>query len=407
MLDSNFVGGAILPAKHVLGRVMKFKALALAAITSLFGLSAEALEVRFYPGGTLYSYELDQAHSASSLLIHNIAIINDGSAPVNVAEVQIQLLAGGRVLDLRTLDKADLQRAALQGSQLQQAGMIEPLAFMFGGEKLLPAGTKLPQSTTLAPGEAIIISTQLFGYRGLRDELRVRAIGDGTVREISRPISSKSSETAFALPLNGVWMDGSGSSLHTPHRWVPMEQFAHDLLQLGPDHRTHKGDGTKFTDYYAYGKPVLAPAAGTVIAASDTETEDPGAMRQKGEALDAYFQRLQGDQMVRLSKGLLGIVGNYVVIDHGNGEFSLYAHLKPKSVKVKTGQRVAAGTVLGAVGSSGNSTEPHLHFQVCDGPDPLMCAGIPTNWKDVTLTFDDFPRALQSGDLIHNVKPLK
>jgi len=365
----------------------------------------DALDVRFYPGGSLYTYELDNAHGASSLLIHNIAVINRGPASVDMKSVELELRSGGRVLDLRTLNGDDLRRSAMSGSQMQAAGMLEPLAFMFGGDRLLPAGTKLPASTTLAPGEAILISTQLFGYRGARDELVVRAIGANTMREVKRPISSKSSATVFALPLHGVWFDAAGSSLHSPHRWVPMEQFAHDLIRLGgPGQKSCRTDGQSFADYLAYGQPVYAAAAGTVVAMADTEVEDLNAMRRKGEALEAYFQRLQGDQMARLSKGLLGVVGNYVMIDHGNGEYSLYAHLKPKSVRARIGQKLASGDVLGAVGSTGNSTEPHLHFQVCDKPDPLMCAGIPPTWRGLAFSIDDFPRAPQSGDMIYDLK---
>src|SRR5690242_21423788 len=127
---------------------MKLKALALGLFASLCSLSAEALEVRFYPDAPFYTYELDAAHSASSLLIHNIAVINDGSGPVNVTEVQIELRSNGRALDVRTLDATELSRAAASGSGLQQQNLLGILRFMFGGEALLPAGAKLPASTT-------------------------------------------------------------------------------------------------------------------------------------------------------------------------------------------------------------------------------------------------------------------
>ena len=94
------------------------------------------------------------------------------------------------------------------------------------------------------------------------------------------------------------------------------------------------------------------------------------------------------------------MAGNHVVIDHGNGEYSLYAHLKPGSILVKPGNRVTAGTVLAQLGSSGNSTEPHLHFQVCDAADALMCAGIPVQFNNVSLPFADYPRPVQSGDVV-------
>ena len=88
------------------------------------------------------------------------------------------------------------------------------------------------------------------------------------------------------------------------------------------------------------------------------------------------------------------------MIDHGNGEYSLYAHMQPGSVHVQVGDRIAAGAELGKLGSSGNSTEPHLHFQVCDAPTPMACAGIPLQFQNVTLPFADYPRPLQSGDVV-------
>ena len=54
--------------------------------------------------------------------------------------------------------------------------------------------------------------------------------------------------------------------------------------------------------------------------------------------------------------------GLHVIIDHGQGLSSLYAHLE--SVAVTSGESVAAGQVIGRVGSTGNSTGPHLHFEI-------------------------------------------
>jgi murein DD-endopeptidase MepM/ murein hydrolase activator NlpD len=59
------------------------------------------------------------------------------------------------------------------------------------------------------------------------------------------------------------------------------------------------------------------------------------------------------------------------------GTYALYAHLAPGSVAVTRGQQVRAGEVLGRVGHTGNSTAPHLHFQLMDSGDPLQARGIP------------------------------
>ena len=123
-------------------------------------------------------------------------------------------------------------------------------------------------------------------------------------------------------------------------------------------------------------------------------------MQRPNETQEAYFARLQKEQGERLAKGLTAITGNYVMIDHGTNEYSLYAHLQPDSVRVHVGDKVKAGNVIGKLGSSGNSTEPHLHFHVCDRPDPLMCAGVPVNFSNVTIQWADLPRPIQSGDVV-------
>jgi murein DD-endopeptidase MepM/ murein hydrolase activator NlpD len=97
---------------------------------------------------------------------------------------------------------------------------------------------------------------------------------------------------------------------------------------------------------------------------------------------------------------MIAITGNYAMIDHGKSEYSFYAHLQPGSVRVHKGDRVKAGDVIGKLGSSGNSTEPHLHFHVCDSNDPLLSAGIPVNFSNVTIQWADVPRPIQSGDIV-------
>lgn len=359
---------------------------------------ASALQVKFYPAHRVYAYELDAAHGASGLMLHNIAIMNDGDAPVDVRDVTIELMQGERALDTRALGVEELTRSAAGAAQLQQAGLIQTLAFQFGGDALIDTHTTLSPDLRLDPGEALLLTANVFAYRGARDAVRVRVNGDAA--EGWLPIRTGATQIVYQVPLAGQWYNGAGATFHSHHRWSPMEEFGFDFLRLGPDFRTHSGDGTRFTDYHAYGQAVYAAAEGRVVRAIADQQEDARAMAQPGESVEAYMTRLQQDQMTRLALGAPGIVGNSVVIDHGNGEFSVYAHLKPGSVRVHTGDRVTRGQQIGEVGSSGNSTEPHLHFQVCDSPDPLMCAGIPVQFEPSAGLFPDLPRMPQTGDFM-------
>jgi murein DD-endopeptidase MepM/ murein hydrolase activator NlpD len=65
------------------------------------------------------------------------------------------------------------------------------------------------------------------------------------------------------------------------------------------------------------------------------------------------------------------------VLDLGDGAYAAVAHLRQGSVLVRPGQRVSAGAELAECGNSGNSTEPHVHFQLMDHPRPAFAAGLP------------------------------
>ena len=244
----------------------------------------------------------------------------------------------------------------------------------------------------------------MFAFNGMRDSVRVRVHGEiaGEAKEFagSLPIKSEFAKNKYMFPLRGAWFVGNGPSLHTGHRWAVSEEFALDIVKIDAEGLSHKGDGTRFQDYYACGADVLAAADGGVVGTANDQSEDPTAMQQPNESQEAYFARLQKDQGERLAKGATAVAGNYVKIDHGQNECSFYAHLQPGSLRVRAGAQVHAGEAIGKLGSSGNSTEPHLHFHVCDAPDVLLCSGIPVNFSNITIQWTDLPRPIQSGDVV-------
>ncbi|KQX37582.1 M23 family metallopeptidase [Streptomyces anulatus] len=131
-------------------------------------------------------------------------------------------------------------------------------------------------------------------------------------------------------------------------------------------------------DFPAFGAPLLAVADATVVRASDGQRDH--LSRNSLPAL-AYLMLIEAN--VRSILGAHRIIGNHVILDLGEGTFAVYAHVQRGSLRVKAGDTVRAGQRLGRVGNSGNTTEPHLHFHLMDGPDPDSARGVPFTWRGV------------------------
>ncbi|MET8468935.1 M23 family metallopeptidase [Streptomyces sp. NPDC006422] len=131
-------------------------------------------------------------------------------------------------------------------------------------------------------------------------------------------------------------------------------------------------------EYPAFGEPLRAVADATVVRAEDGQRDHLSRSSLLGVL---YFWLVEG--IGRTLGGSRRVVGNHVVLDLGEGTYALYAHVQQGSLEVGPGDRVAAGQVLARCGNSGNSTEPHVHFQLMDGPDPDTAGGLPFTWRDV------------------------
>ncbi|HVF71578.1 MAG TPA: M23 family metallopeptidase [Chthoniobacterales bacterium] len=358
--------------------------------------------IRFCPGTEVWTYPLESQRSLQSLMLQAVALVNPRGADEFGAEsMEIQLLSKGEVKDSRFLGKAELAKNAAAAPQIEGLNQVLPGQLCDGA---LVKDLKLAKSTALGSGEALVVMNETFAGSGERDAVRVivRGRGKGGPVEVKEelPIRGGMSKTAFRFPLRGDWFIGAGPTLHSHHRWGTMEEFAYDIMKVGDKGRSYSGEGLKFSDYYAYGAPVLAAADGEVVEVVNDVPEDASAMRRPDETQEAYRNRLIGEQGKRLAGGARGIIGNCVILDHGNGEFSIYAHLQPGSVRVEKGQKVKAGDEMAKLGSSGNSTEPHLHFQVSNAPKALTAAGIPARFVEIEIPMELGPRPLQSGDLV-------
>jgi murein DD-endopeptidase MepM/ murein hydrolase activator NlpD len=76
------------------------------------------------------------------------------------------------------------------------------------------------------------------------------------------------------------------------------------------------------------------------------------------------------------------------VLARSGATFAAFAHLTTGSVSVRSGQAVRSGELIGRVGHTGNSTAPHLHFQLMDSPDAMTARGVPCAFRRLEIERD-------------------
>lgn len=187
--------------------------------------------------------------------------------------------------------------------------------------------------------------------------------------------------STLQLPFLGEWfVVWGGRTIEDNYHAISRNQrFADDFL-IVKNGESHTGDGTANAMYYCWGRSVRAPADGTIVEAVDSLSDnDPG------------------------SPSPISTLGNYVIIDHANGEYSVLANLRQGSLAVQKGQPIKAGNPVGECGNSGASTEPHLHYQLQDGPDPARAMGLPAQFSSYVSDGKPVPRGEpRRGEMVHN-----
>ncbi|MEU8866567.1 M23 family metallopeptidase [Streptomyces umbrinus] len=268
------------------------------------------------------------------------------------------------------LDRVDVRDArthrvvgSLSGQELAEAAnpVGDPLLGADGYTSPPPA----PTPTVIQGSQKWIIWLDLTLDRGQRAPKVLEHHLSGAVLAPSG--SSAFEETVQATrtsgitPLNlrapvrpGTWYSSESCCGNTHHRrglgpingrfHVP-QRFAIDWYRVGGQGQTWEGDPARLTSYLSYRQPVVASAGGRVVEVQDGIADNQPPVTPPVPPIE-------------------DTVGNHVTVEVAPGRYLLYAHLKPGSLKVREGDRVESGQVLGLIGNSGNSTTPHLHFQV-------------------------------------------
>ena len=194
--------------------------------------------------------------------------------------------------------------------------------------------------------------------------------GEENLVEGARVLVRRGPPLIVGSPLRGEgWLALSALSNTNSHRRTLVvvngkariaQRFATDWTRIGADGLAFRGDPSKNANWSAYGAEILAVANATVVDVKDGIPENDPTSDKKAVPIT-----------------LETVGGNYIILDLGNGYFAFYAHLQPKSIRVKIGDKVRRGQVLALLGNSGQADAPHLHFHITDGNSPLGAEGIP------------------------------
>lgn len=295
-------------------------------------------------GAWFLAYELHVTNfSASPLTLRRIEVLGAGEDGRVLLALEDSALA-------RALTRPGVSPAPALMERTQIGGGLRAVAFLW-----IPA----------ADGDTppVQLRHRLTLARGNSDSATAQVV-DGAVVPVTADVA------IIGPPLRGDgWIAANGPTALSGHRRALIaaagtptiaQRFAIDYVQMDSAGRRWVGDSLVNASYHAQGADAIAVADGVVAATKDGIPENvPGV----------------SSRAVPITLETIG--GNYVMLDIGGGRYAFYAHLQPGSLRVREGDRVRRGHVLGLVGNSGNSTEPHLHFHLSDGTSPLGAEGIP------------------------------
>lgn len=286
-----------------------------------------------------------------SYLIYELHFQNYTDEPLAVQEIEI--------FDASRTPRRAI--AAFTGSNLYER-LLPIGADKIDGDHPLEGGKKAVVFICLAFDDASAVPEKL-GHRVL--------VGD-SVAEGPTSGTRHTKLKVLAPPVTGTdWVADNGPSLDSHHRTGLFvaggrahisRRFAIDWKKYVRD-AMYSGDALDVRSYYSYGEKVFAVADAIVVSAKD--------------GLPDNIPRTAAGFNTVVPITMENVAGNAIVLDLGDGQFAYYAHLKPGSVRVKTGNCVKRGEWLGQIGNSGDARWPHLHFQVTAGPDILASEGLP------------------------------
>jgi hypothetical protein len=336
--------------------------------------TAEVVSVAVYPLDPLI-----EADSHAQYLNFDLVLRNRTGHILQLSMIQLSILDG--------------KGGLVQRNYLNQNGQSPSIALL--------------GNTIIQPGESINIFNPFYQFVRTIDISRLRyefffdiadTDAEMTYNKTRLPMDFDRSEikeirprlympkTNLYLPLKGKLIVWDGHDFYSHHRRFPIglpwlqekgiiansNRYAYDFVVIDTLGEMYNNDPFQKENWYVFGKPVYAPGSGKVVELQNYIPDN------------AYSGKTVKYPTIPADMDPLGM-GNYVMIDHGNGEYSVILHMEKGSVRVKVNELVTAGQQIGTVGFSGDAIFPHVHYTVMNGPKEQVCEGIPSYFNKYKL----------------------
>lgn len=353
-----------------------------------------AAEIRVIPSDYVILNPTNVDKGFSDLVVHTICIATSQNETLTLQGLAVELLSKGRAVLARSIQPAELVAAT---SNLAHAPFVEYVAGQLlnhdGLDGLFGRHVVFSDSAVLRPSTVLTAMRIHFSVGFPVDSVRAVATMIDEAKNVVTvaalvPIRAFTASIQYHSPLTGTWLMQAVPGVQSHHRFNPSTEFAEDFFKVGADGHVAHGDPLKAANFYGFGAPVLAAAAGTVVVVIADQNQDrPALIKNSKETMDQYLTRVDEFHMRSMAKNFRAAnAGNLITIRHehdGVTEYTSYGHLQSGSVKVHVGDKVEQGQQIGAVGDTGDSAEVHLHFQVNAGADAFTSKSLPAIFSNL------------------------
>ncbi len=331
----------------------------------------------------------------TDIKLPDLVVTNRRKASISIEKVDVVgRISGTEAVRLEISGKPLSEAIAATAVMLNRERPPFPAVQLSFGNAVLPEGM-LSESGAVAKGQSLLLPLSRIAYLhhvghakvdGMEIRLTMKWGRKKTTVSLPVQLTPYEAKGNYVFPVKGDVRMAFLPLSYIHHRSSASQEFAMDLVGA------NQKDAASFTeisrpepktlsDYSIWGREVLAIGDGVVVDMGDKFPEGPMS-HPATVAKPGYTSNLLKSLVPRIG-WTNTVAGNYVIVDHNNGEFSAYCHLQEGSIRVKPGDRVNKGTAIARVGNTGNSAAPHLHFQLMDSRNFFTANGLPVMFENV------------------------